>query len=491
MVQSNAEQSTKQAEQVYSTETYLGDNGPQWLMRDFSEGLVDRLEDYVLPDNASPDCLNVIATKMGSLKNRPGYTAYNTTALGGVPRAVYAYYYGSNRKLMAVANGNAWYHTTGGAFTSIKSGLTKTATNYFETTVNYLVSCNGVDAPWKWDGTTVSALANAPSTAQFFTLHKEKLFCVPLAFPSQLQWSNSFEPETWPAVNYWDIKTGDGDVITAIHRHLGELIIFKKYSTHVLRGTNLDDFKLEEVDTGIGCVGNNAIGAIGPYLFFVSAGGLCVWNGMRVANLSRDRIPVLWSTVNQQYINKAAIGIRDNRVWVALPLGAETTNSHILVYDPPEEGVAGGRFWKWDTLRIGCFSEFNDGTQLLLFGARANANYIDQLDTGNTDNASAISAYWKCKPTDLGLPDRKKKFLKAFILDSPSAGDVALEVALDYNATYMTLTSDLNSTPLVRNFRFPAGSYGYYMTPKISASTKTGFEVRGVTIPCFPKARMG
>ncbi|MDD4721977.1 MAG: hypothetical protein PHR07_04470 [Acidaminococcaceae bacterium] len=491
MVQSNAEQSARQVEQTYSTETYLGDNGPQWLIRDFSEGLVDRLEDYVLPDNASPDCLNVIATKMGSLKNRPGFDTYNASTLGGVPRAVYAYYYGANRKLMVVANGIASYHAGAGVFTSIKTGLTASATNFFETTINYLVSCNGVDAPWKWDGTTVSALANAPTTAQFFTMHKEKLFCVPLAYPSQLQWADSFEPETWPAVNYWDIKPGDGDVITAIHKHLGELIIFKKYSTHVLRGTSLDDFKMEEVDTGIGCVGQNAVGAIGPYLFFVSTSGLCVWNGMRIVNLSRDRIPVLWSTVNQQYIDKAAIGIRDNRVWVALPLSTATTNSNIIVYNPPDEGVSGGTFWKWDTVRVGCFTEYNDGTQLLFFGGSSNANNIEQLDYGNADNAGVITAYWKCKPTDLGLPDRKKKFIKAFLVDSPTAGDVSLEVSLDYNTVYTALTKESTSTDLVRNFRFPAGSYGYYMTPKITASTATGFEVRGVTIPCFPKVRMG
>lgn len=462
---------------------------PRWILKDFSEGLIDKIVDYVLPNNASPDCLNVIATKIGSLVNRPGQALLGS-GLGAAVQGLYAYYYGTNRRLVVAANGAVYYHAGGGTFTSIKTGISTTAPVDFATTVNYMVACNGVNAPWKWDGSTVSNLANAPATAQFFTLHKEKLFCVPKNKPSQLRWSDSFAPESWPSVNVGNVKTGDGDVITCLRVHLGELVIFKKYSTHVLKGTSLDTFKQEEMDTEIGCVSHRAAVASGAYLYFVSFGGICVWNGLSVVNLSRDRIPGFWSRVNQQYLYKAAAAVRNGRIWFALPVDGSTYNNYVLVYEPPASGTGNGKFWLWNGINASCFAEYDDGTQLLLYSGNSNAGEVDQQDVGTSDFGSAITSYWVCKPTDLTIPEYKKKFLLGYIVDSPGANDVSLSVALDYGP-YTALTADVGSSALVRKFRFPGGSYGYYMSAKLIYTGTAGFEVRCIVIPCYPKVRAG
>lgn len=460
----------------------------EWTIKDFSEGYIDSIDDNLLPDNATKDCQNVISRKIGYLQKRPGQSRLNSTALGGAVQGLHAYYYGSNRRLVVAAGGAVAYWDVGtSAFVNIKTGLHATAQTCFETCVNYMVVFNGTNAPWKWDGTTASNLANAPSDGMLAVLYKEKLFTVPTSSPSTLKWSDSFQPESWPAVNYWDVRKGDGDKITCLKVHLGQLAIFKRRSLSVLAGTSLDDFKLDEIDGRIGCVGPFAAAVYGPYLYFVSDDGLCVFNGMNVTNISEGIIRALWGTINKQYLHKAAVTIWDGLVWFALPEGTSTTNNLVIVYVPPDQGAVGGKFWLWRGINASCFQVYNDGLSIVLYSGDAVNGYVNKQYVGNNDFGYAINAYWQGKAFDIGLPEHEKKFKKVFIQDSPGDTDVSLAVALDYG-TYNALTYEAGDA-LVRRYRFPIGTYGRYMSPKIMHNATGGFGVRGLTVLYRPKAK--
>src|SRR5690606_2743948 len=112
-------------------------------------------------------------------------------------------------------------------------------------------------------------------------------------------------------------------------------------SLHSLRGTSLDDFRLEELDSRLGCVGPRAAAALGPYLYFVSDDGLCVFNGMRAVNLTAERIPKLWSQINKAQLHKAAVAVWDDLVWFALPEGDADYNNLVIAYVPPADGGVG------------------------------------------------------------------------------------------------------------------------------------------------------
>jgi hypothetical protein len=289
----------------------------EWRLTDFSGGMVDKVDNNLLKDNASPACQNVASNKIGTLTQRRGYARLNATSLGGPIQGLYPYYYGANRKLVTVSNGTAYYWD-GSVWQQIKSGLNASAQVYFETCVNYMVAFNGVDAPWKYDGNTVSALANAPATGKFGVLYKEKLFTVDTVDESTLVFSDSFEPETWPAVNFLDFGKGDGDIITAAINYLGSLTVFKNYSIYELAGTTLDDFRISKLEGRIGCVGPLAVTNYGMYLFFIGRDGIYQWNGSRAVNLVSNVIPELWKAVNQEYLHNAAIGTWDDKVWCSV-----------------------------------------------------------------------------------------------------------------------------------------------------------------------------
>lgn len=452
----------------------------EWPLRDFTQGYVDTIEDHLLPDNASPDCVNVIAREIGSLKKRAGQVRLNSLALGGPVQGLYAYYRESPdlRRVVAVAGGVAHYWDEGSnSFIQLKGGLDNTALVCFATCVNYMVSANGVNAPWKWDGTAVSNLANAPTDGQLPLLYKEKLFMVPKSEPSTVVWSESFQPEQWPAGYYWDIAKGDGDVITCLREHLGQLVIFKRRSLHTLTGTSLDDFRYELCDSVYGCAGPFAAVSVGPRLYFVSDQGFSVWNGMQVTCLSDGKIPSLWDRVNKEHLHKAAVCYWDGLIWIALPEKPSSYNNLVIVYDP---SVEGGRFWVWRGIQASCFQPFDTGTGLVLYAGDAYGGYVNQLDTGTDDFGNPILAYWTTKTFDIGSPERRKKFRRVFVADSPGAANASLEASLDYGA-YRGLSLEAG-TALVRRYAFGPGSYGRYLSLRLTHDALGGFEVRGLTV---------
>lgn len=461
----------------------------EWSIRDFSGGLVDKLDDNELADNQSSDCQNVISTKIGSLTSVPGQIKLNSVALGGSIQGLHSYYYGANRKIVTAANGVPYYwDPVDEAFKIIAlpapdypAGLNAAAMVHFATLINYMVAFNGIDKPWKWDGTTATVLANAPADGQYCVLFKEKLFTVPKSAPSTLKWSDSFAPETWPAVNYWDIAKGDGDIITALAPYLGELTIFKRYSIYSLRGTSIDDFVLDNTVPTIGCVGPRAVVQEGLYLYFVSDEGICLYNGAKVTNLSQAKIPVLWSKINHEYIHKAAAGRWGGLLWFALPENSNSFNNLVILYDPLT-----GAFWPRRNIEVSCFQEYNNGIQVLFYSGGSLDGYVRQQDAGNSDDGVAIDSYWIGKAFDMGQPEYQKKLKKILVSDGPGANDAAVQVSLDYGVFQELTYKDGDN--LVRRFIAP-GDKCRYIRPKIIYNAPGSFEVRGLMALYRPKQR--
>jgi len=77
-------------------------------IRDFSGGMLDKVDDALLPENASSDCQNFISDTVGKLRKRPGQLKFSTTSLGGAVQGMYPYYYGTTSAFIAAANGSVY-----------------------------------------------------------------------------------------------------------------------------------------------------------------------------------------------------------------------------------------------------------------------------------------------------------------------------------------------------------------------------------------------
>lgn len=446
----------------------------EFEIRDFTKGYMDGIDDNLLPDNASRDCQNVISRIIGSLENRPGQERLNDTALPGPILGLYAYYLNDSRELIAASGGGA-YKWDIDKFSGINAGLNSQAEVEFETCVNYMVAFNGVDTPWKYDGATISTLANAP-IGRLPILHKEKLFIVPNESPSSLWWSDDSQPESWPAVNYSDIRKGDGDIITCLRKQLGELVIFKRRSIHSLRGTSLADFRLDEIEGRMGCVGPRAAINDGNLIYFISDEGLCMYNGMRAVNLSQNFIPKLWEGINKEYLHKAVAGVWDGLVWFAVPEGESAYNNLVIICDPENQS-----FWPWRGINVSCFQQFNDGYKLDLFSGSPVNGYVNRQGVGTDDFGTPITAYWEGKAFDKGSAEREKKAKKAFVTHGPATENIVdLQLSLDYGP-YQTLEVRMQED-LIREYKFQQDRWRY-LSPKFVHNKLGGFEVRGLLIP--------
>ena len=479
---------------------------PDWVIKDFSGGLNDKVDDNLIADNESPDCQNVIANKIGSLTKVLGSAKLNAVALGSAVQGLHSYYYGSYRKLIVVSNGRLYYwNTVGSAFSEITlpvesypEGLDTSASVYFETLVNYAVGFNGKNKPFKvqWNETSSvfesSVLANAPADGQFPCLFKEKLFTVPKSDPSTLVWSNSFAPETWEGVNYWDIAKGDGDVITNLTPYLGELTIFKRYSTHTIRGTYIDDFRYDEINPNVGCVGPRACVQEDTFLYFVADDGIYKYNGGTMENLTRPKIPNLWATINNEYIGKAVAGRWEGLLWFALPKDSNSFNNLVLLHDPLT-----GAWWPRTGLNISCLAEYNTGSKTKFYSGSslATSPYVAEQWVGNNDLAGGtiadpgtkITSYWKGKAFDMGNPAFQKKAKKMLVADGNNTNDAIPAISLDYG-DYQELTY-LDGDDLIRRFNCPSAWWRYFQ-PKLTHDViDKSFEVRGLTLQYKAKGK--
>jgi len=461
-----------------------------WAIRDFGAGLVNRIDDNLLPDNAAKDCENVISQTIGSLKSRPGQARIHPSPLSGKINGLHAYYRepggigGALRNLVVATGAEVGVLNIGVGFTLINGGL-NSAPTFFETGVNYMVVFNGVNAPWKWNGQVVSPLLNAPN-GRIIILHKERLFTVTSENPSMLRWCNPFMIESWPQVNFWNVNDGDGDEITALVRFLGELIVFKRRSMHSLRGSSMTDFRMDELVSRVGAVGPRAVTQHGMHLYFISDEGLHVFNGMKEDNLSRMKIPRFWNNINTTHLHKACVVSWDGLIFFALPKGTSTENNIVIAYDPMAS--EGGSFWPWSGINSSCFEVYDDGTRFNLFSGDSVQNFVNQQFVGQSDFGQDISGFWEGKYYDLGVPEHEKKAKRIFLQRSPfSQGAPVLTVSVDYESPQVLVFD--RSDNMVDQYRFPTRERWRYLSPRVSYSGIKGFEVRGILLPFKAKRR--
>ena len=131
----------------------------EWKITDFTAGLVDKIDDNLLPPGAARDCRNFISVITGKLSKRNGQAKVNSTALSGGIQGLHAFYANTGVRYLVVASGGNVYYWNGSAMTEIHTGLDAEAQVMFENCViggiDHIVGFNGVDNPFKWDGTNL------------------------------------------------------------------------------------------------------------------------------------------------------------------------------------------------------------------------------------------------------------------------------------------------------------------------------------------------
>lgn len=378
-------------------------------------GLNNRDASIHIDDNQASDLLNVHFDNRQAITKRNGYTLQNTIDTNPIV-SMFPYYKSDGSKYLLATSGTSIYNVTGTP-TAIKTGLSGntqrfTATTYYDK----LYMLNGVDGLMKWDGTTFSFVAGPIPNGKFVIVHKNRLYIAgDPSNPSRIYMSDIGQPESFPGLNFIDIDTNDGDMITGIAELGDSLVIFKERSLYVLRGTGPQNYSLLDSHQAHGTVSHWSIVQILNRLFYLSRDGVYAFDGKNVrleSDLIKGSVMGLNNNQawNQQYLATACAVDYKGKYWLSLSEGTTVFNNRVYLFD-----YIHGAWTRYD-IPVSTFALFQSSlsaTYDLYSGDPTTGNVFHQ-DTGTSDNGNSINAYYRTKDYDFGATAHFKSYKGLF-----------------------------------------------------------------------------
>jgi len=310
----------------------------------------------------------------------------------------------------------------------IFDGLTDGVPVNFETFMDICTIWNGVDAPRKYDGETVSLLGGSPPAAKFAVTHQNRLWAFSSqANPSRLWFSDLLDPESWPVLNFIDIQPDDGDHITGAIR-MGEVIVItKQHSTWILVGDAKENYAVIRRHASIGALSHRSLCLLPTgHLAFVADDGVWMTDLAEFANIT-ERLRPYWDELNHRRLSTAASAYDQHRLYVAVPYGASIRPNRVIVLDLLRKAFEIRPTWN-----VSCWVHFREqGLQKLLAmdSTQGQAWYVD----GPTEDGAVIPARWESKAFNFKAPEQQKRIGRVWLTGLPDgvAGEVDVRFRRD------------------------------------------------------------
>lgn len=288
----------------------------------------------------------------------------------------------------------------------ITSNLSVAGRYTFAQLRDYIIVCNGVDVPKKYDGVAVSDISTAPRAFLVCTYRNRLFMAKTTTERSRLYFSDLSEVDVWPVENFIDINPNDGDEITALLPTSATLLIAKQRKTYQLQGYSPDTFQVSVLGDG---------GTISPFgivwtpkgVFRLDYDGVWQTNFVRSELLTRP-IQKIWDKVNKHALSGAALYYYDNKLLVAVPNDTSSINNSVLVYD-----FVHGAWTMFEGWYPSCFVTFVErGKQAHLFGSSVTGNVYH---IGGKTNDAGMQFNTVVETAHLSLMSQDaEEFLKRF-----------------------------------------------------------------------------
>ena len=305
-----------------------------------------------------------------------------------------------------------------------------------------------------------SAVSGSPPLGKFMTIWRNFVFIAGIrGYPNTVRYSDVSTYATWTAANTLNFDTNDGDVITGIRILKGKLFVFKRYSVHRVSylGSN-PTFQVDPI-LGIGSPSHYCVkevdmgGELGTVLVFLTTDKkLAIFDGYNVQVLSdalteetnelfaaADDQPISFSDMNLKYVDLFHAAVKSDTYEYILycVLGSDTSVNYAFVLDYRTGGI-----YPYDgqIFASSCFAISTNKSKLLYCAGYT--GYMWQMESGNSDDDSAINAYWvsgKIKPALVSLANRMLQVaLNLKEITSASTLNLSLQYRLDWNVSWTT-----------------------------------------------------
>lgn len=373
---------------------------------DFSGGLNNLFNPCLLADNESPALQNVRFRAKGTISKRGGTTTRNGlgSLVGGQGGRGF-YRKNGDRFLLYGNNGTLYKHTPPSTWDApLKTGLSATNPFRFTTWRDNAYCVDGASAPFKTDGTTCTDLAGAPPVSDLIIHYSNHLFLVPSDNSSRVRFSDLDADDSWPALNFFDVNTDDGDRNTGFLVWRSRLVIWKERTLWQLFGDDVANFELDGPRSHYGAVSQESIRVLGDLLCFVAREGVILYDGGTALNIS-ERLAGDWQRINQDFIHLACAYAKDDMYGFSVPVDGATANNRVFVFDmlrkawSRDVGYAPAHFMLWAP-----------GRRDKLFFQDATTGRVSEAELqAKNDDGVAVDAWYETKVHDFGL-DTPKQF---------------------------------------------------------------------------------
>lgn len=215
----------------------------------------------------------------------------------------------------------------------------------------------------------------------------------------RLNYSPTYDPDTWGGIGdsgAIDIGVGDGDNegITAIFPSFkGVLFVAKRTKLYKISGLNPEDFQVDIVSNGIGCVGHNAVCTVDEEdVYFVSdrgvhsLGATINYGDFEVKFISADIQRTFrdnWTKANRKFIQCGYIPYLNSVQFAVLDTTANSsTQATIWNYNIP-----GQSWYRWPNIECTTYFVANDADKKRAY-VGGTKQRLGQTLTGNTFDVS-------------------------------------------------------------------------------------------------------
>lgn len=316
---------------------------------------------------------------------------------------------------------------------------------------------------------------------RFIETYQNRLFLAGFSATPSLVWFSALgEPEGYKPEFNFEVRTNDGDFITAIKAYSTRFHAFKKSSFHVLSGDNPQNFYLQEISHEYGCLNNRCVTIFEETLLFLDRKGMITWNGAATSVLSA-KIQPTFDRMNYSAALTEACMVHDklrNQILVAIPIDGSSINNITIVYDYLVGSLTTHRGYSAKSFAA---IQGRNNTKNVFYGSYSGTiNWFGASFL--TDNGVGFTTYLKSRFLHDQGETTQKMFRRLFLnIDSPASSTLVLGINFykNYGSTAIGKTMVMSQFQNRISFGIQGKSLAFEMT---NMQTTIPLRIHGFTV---------
>ena len=404
----------------YYGETQLTDFSGGWNIRDAAAQLAA---------NESPDLYNCTLDERGGAGKRLGYSKYN----GSIFQAALVtntFYWPSGQNEITQCGAKLYKDTS---TTEFKTFTTTERCGMCDFK-GLLIFIHPTDGLFKYDGTTVTAIAAGPKGSTITGWQNKLWASNDPAAKSRVYFCSAGDETTWPGTNFVDLREKDTEPVVGLAGAAGVdvsgrqgLLAFKRRSTYRIFDSSTGAF--QTLDTQVGAASALAVTSGFQRSVALGEAGIFWTDGVGPMRPASSKLDPLFNPGQIAFskLDLFCAGLKGDRMYFSLARAGSTANDLELEYHPLQGWIVP------NSSAASCYATYGKDDQILYAGSPTVNGQVYKRLVGGADDGVAIASRFQTRwvqPTG-GHPCRVGRVRGAF------RGGFTVKVLLDFGPNFV------------------------------------------------------